>query len=72
MKGLYSGLNSAIIAIFRIARTFVCVDVLRPSQPFFSHVGTEPLLPEYNQYSSGSKCVFAQGHNTAEVELHVR
>ena len=24
---------------------FVCVEVLRPSQQFFSHVGTEPPLP---------------------------
>ena len=24
---------------------FVCVEALRPSQQFFSHVGTEPPLP---------------------------
>ena len=24
---------------------FVCVEALRPSQQFFSHVGTEPTLP---------------------------
>ena len=33
---------------------FVCVDALRPSQQFFSHVGTEPPLPGYYQYFSGS------------------
>ena len=34
---------------------------------FFSHVGMEPPLPGYNQDFSGSKCVFAQEHNMAEV-----
>ena len=29
----------------------------------------EPPLPWYYQYFSGSKCVFAQGHNTAEVGI---
>ena len=32
----------------------------------FSHIGTEPLLPEYYQYFRGVKCL-AQGHKTAEV-----
>ena len=45
---------------------FVCVEALRPSQQFFSHVVTEPLLPGYYQYFLGVKCL-AQGHNTAEV-----
>ena len=27
------------------------------------------MLPEYYQYFSGSKCVFAEGHNTAEVGI---
>ena len=38
---------------------FVCVDAQRPNQQFFSHVGTEPPPPGYNQHFSGSKCVFA-------------
>ena len=38
---------------------FVCVNASRPRQQFFSHVGTEPPLPGYYQYFSGSKCVFA-------------
>ena len=34
----------------------VWVEALRPSQQFFSHVGTEPLLPEYYQCFLGGKC----------------
>ena len=41
---------------------FVCVQVIRPSQQFFSNFGTEPLFSGYYQYFSGSKV-----HNTAEV-----
>ena len=33
---------------------------------------TEPSLPGYYQYFSGRKCVFAQGHNTAEVGIEPR
>ena len=29
---------------------FVCSEAKRPSQQFFSHVGTEPTLPGFNQY----------------------
>ena len=47
---------------------FVCVEVQRPSQQFFSHVGTEPLLPGYYRYFQGVKCL-AQGHNMAEEGL---
>ena len=36
---------------------------------FFSHVGTDPSLPGYYQYFSGSKYVFAQGHNTVELGI---
>ena len=36
---------------------FVWVGALRPSQHFFSHVGTEPLLPRYYQYFLGGKCI---------------
>ena len=39
------------------------------SQQFFSHVGTEPLPPGYYQYFSGSKCVFAHGHNMTDVGI---
>ena len=45
---------------------FVCVETKRPSQQFFSHVGTVPLLPGYYQYFLPVKCL-AQGHNTVEV-----
>ena len=45
---------------------FLCVEVQRPSQQLFSHVGTEPTLPGYYQYFWGVKCL-AQGHNTVEV-----
>ena len=38
-----------------------------PVNNFFSHVRREPPLPGYYQYFFGEKCVFAQGHNTAEV-----
>ena len=50
----------------RFLNDFVCVKVKRPSQQFFSYVGTEPLLSGYNQYFSEVKCL-AQGHNKAEV-----
>ena len=40
---------------------FVCVEVERPSQQFFSHVGTEPPLSGYYQYFQGVKCL-AQGN----------
>ena len=45
---------------------FICVEAKRPSQEYFSHVGTEPLLPGYNQYFGVVKCL-AQGHNTEKV-----
>ena len=45
---------------------FVCVEALRPTQQFFSHVGAEPPHPGYYQYFRGVKCL-AQGHNTEEV-----
>ena len=38
-------------------------EALRPSQQFFSHVGTEPTLPGFNQYCRELMCL-AQGHNT--------
>ena len=48
---------------------FGFVKAEHPSKQFFSHVGTEPPLPGYYQYFLRSKCVFAQGHNTAEVGI---
>ena len=36
---------------------FVWVEALRPSQHFFSHVGTGPPLPGYYQYFLGGKCI---------------
>ena len=50
----------------RIITLFVCVEASRPSQQFFSHVGTEPQLHVYYQFFRGVKCL-AEGHNTAEV-----
>ena len=48
---------------------FGYVKAYHPSKQFFSHVGIEPPFPGYYQYFLGSKCVFAQGHNTAEVGI---
>ena len=42
---------------------------LASQSTIFSHFVTEPPLPGYYQYFWGSKCVFAQGHNTAEVGI---
>ena len=42
---------------FRLFCLFVWVEALRPSQQFFSHVGTEPPLPGYYQYFWGGKCI---------------
>ena len=42
---------------------------LTSQSTIFSHVGTEPPLPGYYRYFSGSKCVFAQGHNMVEVGI---
>ena len=36
---------------------FVWFEALRPSQQFFSHVGTEQPLPGYYQYFPGGKCI---------------
>ena len=36
---------------------FVWVETLRPSQQFFSDVGTEPPLPGYYQYFLGGICI---------------
>ena len=38
-------------------RFLVWTEALRSSQQFFSHVGTEPLLPGYYQYVLGGKCI---------------
>ena len=46
----------------------ICVEAKRPSQHFFSPVGTVPPLPGCYQHFRGEKCL-AQGHNTAEVGL---
>ena len=40
----------------------VCVGAYRPSQQFCIHVGTEPTLPEFNQYCRELMCL-AQGHH---------
>ena len=54
---------------YLVRNLFGFVEAKRPSKQFISQVGTEPSLSGYNQYFSGSKCVFAQGHNTAEVGI---
>ena len=36
---------------------FVCVEAYRPSQQLFSHVGTEPTLPGFNQYCRELMCL---------------
>ena len=38
-------------------KMFVCVEALSPSQQFFSHVGTEPTLPGFNQYFRELMCL---------------
>ena len=43
--------------VLKMVAVFVWVEVLRPSQQFFSHVGTEPPLPGYYQYFLGGKCI---------------
>ena len=43
--------RSHTTAIFKA--NLVWVEALRPSQQFFSHVGTEPLLPGYYKYFLG-------------------
>ena len=41
---------------------FACLDVLCPSQQFFSHVWAISYLPGLNKYYAENKCL-AQGHN---------
>ena len=50
---------------------FVCVEAKRPSQQFFSHVGTEPTLLEFNQYCRELLCL-AQGQNVTTVGIESR
>ena len=33
-----------------LLRLFVCVEALRPSQQFFSHIGAKPMLPGFIQH----------------------
>ena len=42
---------------------YFCVEAYHPRQQLFSHVGTEPTLPGFNQYCRELMCL-AQGHNT--------
>ena len=39
---------------------FFYIEAQRPRQQFFSHVGTEPTLPRFNQYYGELMCL-AQG-----------
>ena len=54
-KKIRVALLSIAAIIFHFVFVCVCVDTKHPSQPFFSHVGTEPLLSGNYQYFSGSK-----------------
>ena len=49
------------MVLIKMRRVFnvdlVWVEALRPSQQFFSHVGTEPPLPGYYQYFLGGKFI---------------
>ena len=64
----------------RLGFGLVWFDAKRPGKQFYSHVGTEPSLPVYNQYffilflpvfffffflGGGGGVCLAQGHNTA-------
>ena len=42
---------------------FFFIEAERPSQQFFSHIGTKPTLPGFNQYCRESMCL-AQGKKT--------
>ena len=60
--------HDAFISKCRLLILYVLF-VLRLNYPvnnFFSHVGTEPPLPQYNQYFRGVKYL-AQGNNMVEV-----
>ena len=43
--------------VFLVSLVLVWDDALHPSQQFFSHVGTVPLLPGYYQYFKGGKTI---------------
>ena len=45
---------------------FVCVDALRSSQQFFSHVGMFSCLPGLTSIKQRIKCL-AEGHNTVPL-----
>ena len=49
--------QATIIHLRVIKFLFAWVVALRPSQQFFSHVGTEPPLPGYYQNFLGGKCI---------------
>ena len=49
--------------VFCESKLFVSIEASRPSQQFFSHGGTEPTLPGFNQYCRELMCL-VQGHNT--------
>ena len=58
-------LLSITLKIDKIGLWFVfcfCTEASPPSQHFFSHVGTESMLPGFNQYCRELMCL-AQGHN---------
>ena len=55
-------ININRILCFKVLIVFVCIEVQRPSQYFFQHVGTKPTFPWVNQYYRELMCL-AQGHN---------
>ena len=50
-------LQTDMIFFYQFKDFLVWVEALHPNQQFFSHVGTEPLLPGYYQYFLGGKCI---------------
>ena len=47
---------------------FVCVDALRPSQQYFSHVKTISCFPGLNQYLAEDKVYCPRTHHSAFCE----
>ena len=48
---------------------FVWVEALRPSQQFFSNVGTEPPLPGDYQYFLGGKCILLKDTTLLQTQI---
>ena len=61
----YLGPKAKIIAVvsefyayhIHLICLFVCIEAQCPSQQFFSHIGTEPMDPGFNQYGRELMCL---------------